>query len=100
MEKHLNRKLLFFEHIHHINNIKTDNQIENLEILSSNEYAVMELNNSWSQNGSRRSYKSQITMTCNYCNKKLIRPNRYKNFKFAHHFCDNVCYGLWQRKLL
>lgn len=38
MEKYIGRKLLSDEHIHHINGIKTDNRLENLEILSRSDH--------------------------------------------------------------
>jgi len=39
MEKFLGRKLTKQEHIHHINGIKYDNRVENLQVMSPSEHA-------------------------------------------------------------
>lgn len=92
MEKHLGRYLSPDEHIHHLNEIKNDNRIENLQIVSVQEHS--------------RLHCSKIIDG----NKKCIKCNEWKNLienfnKSGGHFhsycrdCRKIYYHIRSIKL-
>jgi hypothetical protein len=57
MEEYLGRRLTKEEHVHHINGIKTDNRIENLQLLNSREHGLI------SSTGRKHTEESRIKMS-------------------------------------
>jgi hypothetical protein len=79
VENHIGRSLNKGEVVHHINGVKHDNRIENLELMSANEHM--------SHHTSQRD--SKIDKECMWCSKEFrVFPSRS-----SRKFCSYVCMG-------
>ena len=97
MEKHLNRKLLPNEDVHHIDGNTLNNDISNLEVkLKGPHQREHNLNNP-----NLRKYPKETNVNCFYCNKSFIINSRQQSShihqmkygRSSRYFCSKSCVG-------
>lgn len=70
------------EVLHHINNNRRDNRLENLELMSV------------AQHNTEHSPETVMRIeTCAYCNNEFSRPARHFNSKYKNYYCNRRCMG-------
>jgi len=90
MEDHLGRSLRSDAHVHHINEDKSDNRVENLSVMSASDHA---------KEHSKERHQEVSHLVCCYCSVAFDRPTRFvrhseKQGKFGP-FCSRSCAGKW-----
>lgn len=87
MEQKIGRKLRSDEVVHHINGDKTDNRIENLELISNSEHTSL-----------HHKKTSYVTIKCDVCGVMYeVEERRYKqNIKHGRkNMCSKRCVGIY-----
>ena len=88
MEQHIGRTLYAWESVHHINEIKTDNHIDNLFLCSREEHDKAHGMRTVSM---YKLYPNWIGKTCSKCHKKFYgSPNSIKNRKRCSVSCKPI----------
>ncbi len=82
MGKSLGRKLTRTENVHHKNGDKTDNRLENLELIERSAHTK------------QHHPRTRISVPCGYCGVIIeVWPCKLKNNKAGLAFCNCHCFG-------
>lgn len=85
MEQHLGRKLKRNEYVHHINDNKKDNRIENLMVVTPDEHNKLHLS------------KLPITKICIVCGKEFEPPIKHRR---RTKICSKECLLVYKRNAI
>lgn len=98
MEAHLGRKLATSEHVHHKDGVRTNNALENLEVIDGQAHVARHLGDWWADNGPRRERKARTVLTCAQCGSQFsVPPSRLKAYPGTR-FCSRGCHTAARRE--
>ena len=89
MEQYLGRSLETREHVHHKNELRNDNRVENLKILIINEHSSL--------HHPGRDKNTWVTVECKQC-KKIFEKRKNQLQKHPECFCSHLCFVENKRK--